>query len=323
MPIIIPARGINGSVWPFTAFRVLEDAGCFSQNPVNGPLMRAPSTGAGDFMKRGLKTSEVSSVLRNFLNINEPVKGSVDEVVSSHSLKATFLAWSARYGLSPQTRSLLGRHTTCLNETFAIYSRDLACAPVAELQKLIDCVHDGSFVPDGERSKFFRAVDVHSHARDVDVVKQEQPDHDSVITLHDSPQGTDTAEQARAGDVASWGGSVDENASQTQADVADAPDMSSPVPVDDTDSSSSGSDAASSEESDVVEPPSRVKRFRARIPVHEKWYVHAKSHLVHRYEGDAHNDAKFLVCGKLLTGSYSVCTEATAWNTLCKSCNRR
>ena len=56
----------------------------------------------------------------------------------------------------PAVRSLLGRHASSLNETFAIYSRDLVCAPVAELQLVIDAIADGNFSPDSQRSEFFR-----------------------------------------------------------------------------------------------------------------------------------------------------------------------
>lgn len=145
LPIVIPARGIDGSIWPRDAIDAMQDAGCDFQNPIDGPLMHAPANGFGDFMKRGLRAAEVSSALRKFLNLDEPVPGSDGEIVSSHSLKATLLAWCARFGLSPQTRSMLGRHSSCLSETFAIYSRDLVCAPVTELQNVIDAVSDGSF----------------------------------------------------------------------------------------------------------------------------------------------------------------------------------
>lgn len=115
---------------------------------------------------------------------------------------------------------------------------------------------------------------------------------------------------------------VDESAPSPCADKTNDADKE---PVDDVDSESdSGSSVADSSDSsaDVVVQP-RVKRFRVRIPVHESWYVHGKSNLVHRFDGDVHNDVKFLVCGKRLTAAYSPCTEATAWNTLCKSCNRK
>ena len=156
LPIVVPARGVDGSIWPSKALQVISEAGCPTKSFNEGPLLPAPANGFGDFMQRGLRSSEVSKMLRVFLGVEVPNKGDGNEIVSSHSLKATMLAWAARFGLSPQTRSLLGRHTSCLNETFAIYSRDLACAPVAELQKMIDAIHAGTFSPDGERSTFFQ-----------------------------------------------------------------------------------------------------------------------------------------------------------------------
>ena len=181
LPIVIPARGVDGSIWPQEALDAMQEAGHVFQNPIDGPLFHAPSNGFGDFMKRGLRSSEVSAFLRKTLNLQEPVKGSDVEVVSSHSLKATLLAWCARYGLSPQTRSMLGRHSSCLAETFAIYSRDLVCAPVAELQGVVDAIHNGSFFPDDQRSGFFRPHD--SNAMPPSDVKIEPSVCDGVVSV--------------------------------------------------------------------------------------------------------------------------------------------
>ena len=101
------------------------------------------------------------------------------------------------------------------------------------------------------------------------------------------------------------------------------PDVTSMEEVGTDNSSSDEEKQLSSSESDMPDlPPPRVKRFRARIPVDEKWYVHSKSRLVHRFEG-GHEGPQILVCGKRLTKAYEPCTEATAWNVLCRSCNRR
>ena len=145
LPIVIPARGVDGSIWPQDALDAMQEAGCRFCNPIDGPFVHAPANGFGDFMKRGVRASEVSSILRKTLNLEEPSPGCEAEIVSSHGLTATLLACFARYGLSPQTRSMLGKHSSCLDETFAIYSRDLVCAPVSELQGVIDAVHDGFF----------------------------------------------------------------------------------------------------------------------------------------------------------------------------------
>ena len=63
MPIVIPARGVDGSIWPIQALDVLKDAGCLPMNPINGPLVHAPAGGEGLFMKRGLRSTEVSKAL--------------------------------------------------------------------------------------------------------------------------------------------------------------------------------------------------------------------------------------------------------------------
>ena len=102
MPIIIPATGVDGTIWTATALEVMKNAGCLWGNPIEGPLMCAPSNGFGDFMKRGLRSSGVSKVLRRFLEIEEPPPGCQDEIVSSHSLKATLLAWCAGLDSRPK-----------------------------------------------------------------------------------------------------------------------------------------------------------------------------------------------------------------------------
>ena len=111
------------------------------------------------------------------------------------------------------------------------------------------------------------------------------------------------------------GGAVPSNGTGDEVDAVD----------DDSSDSSSRSSYMSSDDSEAADPPARVKRFRARIPKDERWYVHNRSHLIHRYEEDGLGvgATRFLVCGKRLTEAYVLCTEATAWNTLCKSCCKR
>lgn len=142
--IIIPARGVDGSLFAKQAIDLLIDLGLPVDGGVDGPLFPAP-TGDGAFMKRGL------------ILLGEPAPGHSGnaEVISSHSLKATCLSWCAKFGLTPSTRSMLGRHASCINDTFAIYSRDLMVAPAVELQGVIDRIADGSFAPDAPRSMFF------------------------------------------------------------------------------------------------------------------------------------------------------------------------
>ena len=254
-------------------------------------------------------------MLRRFTGAPEPEPGRDDQIVSSHSLKATLLSWAARYGLSPATRSLLGRHTSSLNETFAVYSRDLMVGPVAELQNVLDAISKGDFSPNLQRSNFFKpqsqdAVAGFGHFdSNVEVGQNVCVDVHSVKSTPAASPADECCEVAEASD----GNRVRVDGSTPNLLESD----------DDSSEPSDDSGCMSSDDSATADPPARVKRFRARIPVEEKWYVHSKSHLVHRYDGDCHNDIRFLVCGKRLNDAYTLCTEASAWNVLCKSCNRR
>ena len=75
--------------------------------------------------------------------------------VSAHSLKATGLSWSARYGLTWPDRAILGRHQSHTNETVAIYSRDLSVGPVSRFAEMVRAISLGAFCPDAERSQYF------------------------------------------------------------------------------------------------------------------------------------------------------------------------
>ena len=309
LPIVVPARGVDGLIWTGVALSVFEAAGVTLIAPIDGPLLHAPRGDPGLFMERGLKASEVSTMVRKFTRSPEPPVPA-GELVSSHSLKATTLSWCARFGLSPAVRSLLGRHASSLNETYAIYSRDLACAPVAELQTVIDAIAEGSFSPDSQRSEFFRKQST----------ALERSEDDADPALGEDLEPCQTEPESNVSELLECsGGGIEAGDDLPVQENQEAREAAS----DDSSSSSDSEGEASSAESDEPEPAARVKRFRARIPEGQKWFVHSKSHLVHRHDGDVHNGMLFTVCGRRLNAAYFPCTEATAWNVLCKSCNRR
>ena len=321
LPIVIPARGVDGSVWVADALQALSSVGALLSTPIDGPLLRAPLDNDLGFMQRGLRASEVSMMLRRFVESPDPVPGSECEIISSHSLKATTLSWCARYGLSPAIRSLLGRHASSLNETYAIYSRDLACAPTAELQKVVDAIAEGRFLPDSQRSEFFcdpvaggeagKACSVAPECSQVSADNHADQASGVSELLDFSGGGIEPVEQTVD--------AVDQNA--LDEEVPGAPETCHSEGEQSSSTDSSG--ALTSDESDADEPVVRVKRFRAKIPDGQAWFVHSKSHLVHRFDGNEVEGIKFTVCGRRLTGTYGPCTEATAWNILCKSCNRK
>ena len=75
----------------------------------------------------------------------------VDEKTSSHSLKATLLAWAARRGIAENDRVVLGHHSL-RSDSLATYSRDFLGAATRALCGLIGEVKMGVFDADGTRS---------------------------------------------------------------------------------------------------------------------------------------------------------------------------
>ena len=105
------------------------------------------------------------------------------------------------------------------------------------------------------------------------------------------------------------------------ADVLDEP-----IELVSSSSSSSDSEAGlSSDTSAAGEPPPRVKRFRPRLEASERWYVHRKSHILHKFDekNSMFFDRDYLACGKRLTEAYSLISESSAWNVQCKLCAKK
>ena len=286
LPVIIPARGVDGTVYAGVAIGLLEQCGLVIGSNIDGPLLRAP-TGVTQFLKRGMTSHEVSMSLRKLLGVEESCSADADDVVSSHSLKATCLSWCAKYGLSPNTRSMLGRHATILGETFAIYSRDLMVAPAVELQTVIDDISKGAFSPDGPRSSFFAAKG--------SMPVQESP---TVKVEHDGLAPLETGLTSEVIDVHDSGESSSEDDSEG---------------------------VSSSEEEMPPGNVHRVKRYRAKIDHEEMWFSHKKSKILHKkdYDTSLFWDRDYLFCGKMVTDMYERCTEVNGMNTLCRVCLRR
>ena len=76
--------------------------------------------------------------------------------ISSHSLKRTALSWGSKYGLTPDEKSILGRHASATLGSQAVYSVDLASAPARSLQRVILDIASGDFRPDNPIASYFK-----------------------------------------------------------------------------------------------------------------------------------------------------------------------
>ena len=152
LPILIPCRGVTGTCWPLVVQAVFREVGLTLEGVINGPVLR-PVSKQGGWCSRGITSLEVS----RFLNL--ALHGTVepaDEVrVTSHSLKATCISWCSKFGLPPSDKAILGRHSSSVNESTAVYERDMSVHAVSLLQNVIDNICENKFCPDAPRSEYF------------------------------------------------------------------------------------------------------------------------------------------------------------------------
>ena len=147
MPLVAPAVGLSKGSWAQEWQRSMRELGIdFDARPF-GAICKALDS-SGKFNARPLGSKEASELLVTFL---EAKGATVNPKTSSHSLKATLLAWAARRGLSENDRVVLGHHSL-KSDSLATYSRDLLGAATRSLCGLIGEVKMGVFDPDGTRS---------------------------------------------------------------------------------------------------------------------------------------------------------------------------
>ena len=108
LPILVPAIGITGNNWATTMREVCEQSGLAFDDPILGPLLRPPSQQGPFLCKRGVTTTEIGKLLRGLVGETIDVANPHEPHLSAHSLKATGLAWAARYGMSWPDRAILG-----------------------------------------------------------------------------------------------------------------------------------------------------------------------------------------------------------------------
>lgn len=115
---------------------------------VTALVMPAPQQDgkAGD---RPLDSQEASAWLRLLLHGDSNVNP--ERKVSSHSMKATLLAFAARRGLPMDVRLQLGYHTGSFKMGLT-YSRDGAAASLISLEQMLNEIKVGLFLPDETRS---------------------------------------------------------------------------------------------------------------------------------------------------------------------------
>ena len=153
LPIVLPGRGIAQKPFGDTLIEVRTQAGLPMQLDKE-PFLPAPKQDEL-WTAEPLESCEISKWLQGLLP--RPNAG-----LTSHSLKATLLVWCCKFGLSRESRRVLGRHADSAAGSDAVYGRDIQAQALRELEVVLSAVRAGFFHPDATRSGVFSA----GHSRD-------------------------------------------------------------------------------------------------------------------------------------------------------------
>ena len=117
------------------------------------------------------------------MSLERPGKGVSG--VTSHSLKATGLSWTSKFGMGEYDRAVLGRHSSTTSSASAIYARDLAYPSVKKSQEMLFSIKDKTFRPDAPRSLYFDRSAAAVAGEEVIEVDQTKPKTEELIEVKD------------------------------------------------------------------------------------------------------------------------------------------
>jgi hypothetical protein len=78
------------------------------------------------------------------------------QVFGTHSLKATVLSWAAKFGVPVRVRRTLGYHIASDDTSCFTYGRDNQSEPLRWVERVLEAIRSGEFVPDQTRSGRFK-----------------------------------------------------------------------------------------------------------------------------------------------------------------------
>ena len=294
LPILIPCRGVSGTCWPITVCAIFREIGLELEGVINGPIFR-PASKKGGLCARGITSFEVTRFLN--LAIHGVAEPSDDIRLTSHSLKATSISWSSKYGLPASDKAILGRHSSSVNQSTAIYERDMSVRAVTLLQNVIDNIFERKFFPDAPRSEYFPRPSVQQAETEVDPVSADW-------------DGYRTADINQA---------VKEETCFPSETITISDDSS----CDDLSASSASAESTSEEElhedEELDAPAAKVARLKSCQAEDGIFWIHRVSKIVHLKGKKSTAEAVTFACGRRSSNKY-ISVRVFGPSSMCRLC---
>ena len=310
LELAAPGQGITDDDWVAQFMKARSDL-CLGDEH---PFMPAPDR-SGFPTVRALDTDEAGDWLKLVLDDRSELR------TTSHSLKATFLSFAAKYGLSHQDRLVLGGHAHS-GKMADVYGRDAMARPLRMLSEVIEAIRREEFFPDANRAGRFVAPSLPSSFSFVP-----EPQHPLKATPKTRPRARPTdfsvAEQIEVKSDTSMCGSLTPPAAECQEDGPAANSMQ--VEARDEDSSSSesmvtSSNSESSSESSSESLPGHVPKDLPEPGPGFKFVQHKKKvgtlHLLkaHHY--------RFTICGRPVKPPLEEPHAIKTSSPVCRNCRK-
>ncbi len=310
LPIVASSSGVGYPEWIQLWWENRMEAGLPVQGELKGPLMPAPFASGEGWSRRALTSSEVTGILKAFLD------GSSDVLLTSHSMKTTLLSWCSKASVDKEHRRLLGRHSTAVVDADSIYARDIMYSPLDSLDKVIAAICEGRFMPDAPRSQYWPLAEPISRTP----IPVAGPQTSALpMTPPFVPQHV-TLRNFGGGDVKAEQPSRVENSEQSFDGVTEVVEVSSDSDCD----SSSTENAASSSSEDFLRPveerPFKSRAVGPSFPdASEQWFQHSQTKTIHATE-DVNADTKVSKCGRRLGSRFRNVPQVVDWTAKCRIC---
>ena len=323
LPIVAPANGISGKNWAEIYLRLRDECGLEKPSTDPIPMLPAPSkSGSDSWCKRYLTSSELNGFIRVFFQ--KSLADTPTRRLSSHSMKATGMSWSAKFGVGPDTRAILARHASAAHGATVLYSRDIISAAMREFTGVINQIRSSLFHPDRTRGGMLTPPPATPNAAAFPTTptltfpSAVRPDEQQQTSFESGPSAAQTDQD----DVGSFVPSPSTIFSPGHEDVkeelfhGDLFDPNEVIAVEDgvnlledwdpesdlEDDEFSSTESESSDDSELQPKPSEVRQTRP-VPL-SGLYINCKSLVIHALKGPQ----KFR-CGRPLSQSYEAVAE--------------
>ncbi|CAE7621993.1 unnamed protein product [Symbiodinium sp. CCMP2592] len=146
LPLLCLGSFVYPTIWAPLWMEARTDAGLGLN-----PSLPAFSEASQSWLERRMSTGELTMYLREFL-VASHIDIPSESRVSSHSMKATFLSWLAKFGgVSLEDRRIAGHHLDPDSRSPLTYSRDELCRLMKIFEDILKAIRSGHFKPDDSR----------------------------------------------------------------------------------------------------------------------------------------------------------------------------